>query len=68
MSQIMLEQKREQIPSNEYLLEEVAKIRKALKQLKNLKEKTFESTKPKAKRKPAKRRAAVKRKAVRRRK
>jgi hypothetical protein len=66
MSQTILEQKMETIPSNAYLLEEVSKIRKALKQLKNLKEKTLPTTK--AKRKPVKRRAVVKRKAATKRK
>ncbi len=76
MSETILVQEREPIPTDEYLLEEIAKIRRVLKQLKNLTEKTFRSSKPKAKRKavkkrksatrrkPVKRRAAVKRKAA----
>ena len=68
------------VPSNEYFLEEIAKIKEELKHLKDLKAKTLRSTKSKpkrraavkrkttAKRKPVKRRAAVKRKPSRRRK
>ncbi len=68
MSEIILERERESIPSNEYLLEEIAKIRQVLKQLKNLTEKTFRSAKPKAKRKAVKRRkSAAKRRSVKRR-
>ena len=55
-------------PSDEYLLKEIAKINAELKELKNLKEKTYRSSKPTAKRKPAKKRAAVKRKTVAKRK
>ncbi len=67
MSEVILEEK-EPIPSNEYLLEELAKIREVLKQLKNLNSKTVRSAKPKARRNPVKRRAVVKRKASAKRK
>jgi hypothetical protein len=55
-------------PSDEYLLKEIAKIKAELKELKNLKEKTYRSSKPAAKRKPVKRRAVVKRKPAAKRK
>ena len=55
-------------PSDEYLLKEIAKIKAELKELKNLKEKTYRSSKPAAKRKPVKRRAVVKRKTAAKRK
>ena len=55
-------------PSHKFLLEEIAKIKKELNQLKNLKDKTFRSTKLSSKRKPVKRRVAVKRKTVTKRK
>jgi hypothetical protein len=55
-------------PSDEYLLKEIAKIKAELKELKNLKEKTYRSSKPTAKRKPVKRKAVVKRKTAAKRK
>jgi hypothetical protein len=53
-------------PSNEYLREEIAKIKTELDQLKNLKEQTFQITKSTSKRKPVKK--SVKRRTVTKRK
>jgi hypothetical protein len=55
-------------PSDEYLLKEITKIKAELKELKNLKEKTYRSSKPAAKRNPVKRKAVVKRKTAAKRK
>ncbi len=68
MSENASRSENESNPSDEYLLEEIAKIKEELQQLRNLKEKTFRSFKPAAKRKPVKRRAAVKRKSAAKRK
>ncbi len=68
MSEVIVEEEKESIPSNEYLLEEIAKIREVLKQLKNLNSKTVRAAKPNARRNPVQRRAAVKRKASAKRK
>ena len=56
----------ESIPSDEYLLEEIAKIKEELIHLRDLKGKTSQSPKPK--RKPVKRRASVKRRTATKRK
>ncbi len=68
MSENLSVSENESNPSDEYLLEEIAKIKVELQQLTNLKEKTFRLSKPAAKRKPVKRRAVVKRKTAAKRK
>ncbi|MFB5625377.1 MAG: hypothetical protein ACE5RQ_01265, partial [Nitrosopumilus sp.] len=62
------EQQNESIPSNEFLIAEVAKIKAELDELKNLKDKTFgsPSTKRKQVRKTVKKKTAVKRKPAKR--
>ncbi|MFB5614486.1 MAG: hypothetical protein ACE5RI_05235, partial [Candidatus Nitrosomaritimum yanchengensis] len=60
-------QQKESIPSNEFLIAEVAKIKAELDELKNLKEQSFGSTSVKRKpvRKTVKKKTATKRKPVR---
>jgi hypothetical protein len=64
MSENTSRSENESRPSDEYLFEEIAKIKAELEQLKNFKDKAFRPTKSVVKRKPAKKRAAVKKKAV----
>ena len=61
------EQQKEPIPSNEFLMVEVAKIKAELDELKNLKEQTFgsHSVKRKPARKTVKKKTAAKRKPAR---
>ena len=66
MSENASRSENESNPSNEYLLKEIAKIKAELNHLKNLKDKTFRTTKSKTKRKPVRKRVAVKRKIIRR--
>jgi len=68
MSENSSRSENESNPSNEYLLKEIAKIKEELNHLKNLKDKTFRTTKSKTKRKPVRKRVAVKRKTVAKRK
>ncbi len=68
MSENSSRSENESRPSDKYLLEEIAKIKNELNQLKSLKDKTFRSTKKTAKRKPVRRRAVVKRKTAAKRK
>ena len=61
------EQQKEPIPSNEFLMAEVAKIKAEIDKLKNLKEQTFgsHSVKRKPARKTVKKKTAAKRKPAR---
>jgi len=60
MSENLSRTENETNPSNEYLLEEIAKIKTELNQLKNLKDQTFQKTKSLLKRKAVPKRKQVK--------